>query len=192
MSIAVVTTWGVSEGTLRCSAPTAHSGLSGASFYDSSGNPCEGGTDPLEEQLKAVAEKAVVAHLGANASSAAMVYLVREKKYVDLARKINRGLTGDYRSTFQCLICPNLAFVTHEMPALPKSGFWQVVGKSGDGGFSLAAISLGSMFTCLLTALFSGTAPNWVGVGVSLLVLILGLFIGATGQFACRRAVSET
>ncbi|MDR0727788.1 MAG: hypothetical protein LBF26_02755 [Puniceicoccales bacterium] len=178
------------EGRRQLDAEVANT-RGGAVLYGADGNQCAVGDDFNEDQLKAAVEKAVVVHLGGNVSGTGMAYLVREKKYVPLARAINRGLVGDDRTTFQCFVGPNLEFISHEMPALPKVGFLQVVGKLGDGGFNVAAISLGALLTCFLNALFSGTSPSWAGVATSLVALIIALAIGAAGQFAYKYVATE-
>ncbi|MDR1457134.1 MAG: hypothetical protein LBI34_03755 [Puniceicoccales bacterium] len=162
-------------------------------YYDGNGNRCtinEGlATEELKKAVEMAANDAVVVHLGGNQTGSAMLWLVKGKEHIPLAERLNREMIGNHRSAFQCLVGPNMQFITHESTAPPEPWAQRILCKISDGGFSAAVMSFGALITFFATAAFSGVT-NWAPLGVSLVLFLVGLFIGCVGQFFYRRLVA--
>jgi hypothetical protein len=115
-----------------------------------------------------------------------MLWIVREEKYVELAKSLQRKMTGGCRSTFQWMVAPDMVFGTHELPASPEPWAHHVWAKVGDGGLTAAVASFMTTITFLATTSTSG-ATSWTPLGVSLVLLLVGLFISFVGQSLYRR-----
>jgi hypothetical protein len=165
-------------------------------LYDSTGSPCTVNVnanfaeDELDTAAKAAASKAVIVCWGT--SDSAMMYLLKDKSYVALAKKINRELIGGYESSFRYIIASDFLLRSCKLPALPESGWRRIVATVSNSGFVSATAALGALLSFLITAVFSRAPGGWMSLGVSLVVMLMGFVVGGVGQFYYRRMVAES
>jgi hypothetical protein len=161
-------------------------------LYNAAGEPC-GPDTKLEgrefaQSLAEAAGKAVVVSFGTSASGTALLYMAKSASHVQLAERLARSDIGEHESYFQCLVGPEMKFITYKLPVPPEPWGQRIFMKFADGGFSTAVIAFGGVLTFLITAMIAGTPIDWVGFWVSLLLLALGLAVGCVGQSLHRRA----
>jgi hypothetical protein len=188
---AIAGAWGLSPRAQEWLVQESGQRSGEVAYYDATGKRCpvdgklEG--DDRDAALLKAAQGARVIYWGSkNPPGTAMLWLVKEEKDVELARRLQRKVTGGCRSTFQWLTAPDMVFGTNELPASPEPWAQRVWAKVGDGGFTAAVASLMTTITFFTTAAISG-ATSWVPLGISLVLLLVGLFIGCVGHFLYRR-----
>ncbi|MDR1456760.1 MAG: hypothetical protein LBI34_01735 [Puniceicoccales bacterium] len=160
-----------------------------AVYYNSKGVRCFAGPVPAGDNLKKITDDVVVVRLGAGHSGASMLWFVKDEKYVSLAKEINYRLVGSHRTTFRCLIGVEMEAVAFDAMPPPEPWSQHVLAKIGDGGFASAVMSICALVTFFANAMFSG-ATSWAPLGVSLVLLIAGLIIGAGSRFLYRQMVA--
>jgi hypothetical protein len=191
---ALANAWGLSSFAVDRLGCEAGNRTGAIVYYDASGNRCEvdekSGAGEREKSIKAAAGKACVVYLGGgDHPGISLLWLAKEKGYIRLAEKLNYKVVSGHRCTFQCFIGPNMEFIAHESMPPPEPWSQRVLCKISDGGFSAAVMALGALITFFSTTAFSGTA-NWAPLGISLVLLLVGLFIGCICQFFYRRIVA--
>jgi hypothetical protein len=191
---AVCKVWGVStaaDGMIKKQA-SEKGGM--IVLYDLNGNSCAASVNgdlegkELEVAAENAAGKAVVACWGT--ARATMIYLVKDESYVSLAGTISRRFVGTCESNFACIVAPEPLLRWHKLPALPESGWRRVISTISSGGFISATAAFGALISFLITAAFTGAHGGWVGLGVSLVAMLVGLAVGGIGQFFYRRMVA--
>ncbi|MDR2677599.1 MAG: hypothetical protein LBB26_03490 [Puniceicoccales bacterium] len=189
-SRAIADAWGPPPISVSTVEHVAQGQLGAIIFYDAGGVPCGPDVklngDDFTRSLAEAAQKAVVVSFGTSASGTALLYMVRDVSHVRLAERLARKDIGEHESYFQCLIGPEMRFITYRLPVPPEPWEQRIFTKFADGGFGTAIMAFGGVLTFLITTMVAGTPVDWVGLWISLLLLVLGLAVGCVGQIFHR------